>query len=71
MKPALKSRTIRFALFLLAVLAPVQAALPLFEVHLHGAWYALLTALIGVAVGVLRQMTTEPLGGASNAPPTD
>lgn len=56
----LKSKTILFAL-LLAVLGVVQASLGVFTAYLTPQAAGVLTIVIGIAVAVLRVLTTMPL----------
>lgn len=56
----LKSRTMLFSL-LLAVLGVVQAGMGVFTPYLSAQGMGFATILIGVAVGVLRVLTTTPL----------
>lgn len=60
MMQALKSRTMIFAI-LLAVLGTVQASAEVFSAWLTPQAYGIFTLVVGVAVAVLRVLTTEPL----------
>jgi len=56
----LKSKTLIFALAL-AILGALQASLELFNAILSPEIYGLLTMIVGVAVAILRVITTQPL----------
>lgn len=55
-----KSKTMWFAA-ILAALGAIQASLGLFSELLSPRVYGLITMVVGVAVGVLRAITTKPL----------
>lgn len=56
----LKSKTMIFAL-LLAVLGVIQASMDIFTPYLTPQAMGFITVLVGVAVAVLRVLTTMPL----------
>lgn len=59
-KKILKSRTMLFAIAL-SVLGALQASMNVFEAVLSPQVYGLFTVAVGVAVAVLRVITTTPI----------
>ena len=60
-KQILKSKTMLFAL-LLAVLGVVQASMDIFTPYVSAQAMGILTMVVGIAVAILRVLTTSSLG---------
>lgn len=61
LKQILKSKTMLFAL-LLAVLGVVQASMDIFTPYVSAQAMGILTMVVGIAVAILRVLTTSSLG---------
>ena len=60
MLKAMKSKTLWFA-FALAILGVLEMNLGIFEPYMTRTWFGVFTLLVGMAVALLRVLTTMPL----------